>query len=1474
MSRSRFFVYRPLCGAPCGPLWCSSARFCTFSSFARSVFLVDRAFDHGSPRRLARLYVRPRWDAGENVEEGTRAYATGREEGATLQDEVHAVADLFIGEWSAWPPPTRTLASFLSGSSHFTFHARDTVPVRRDGGGKRSSSTMGDSWDLLSPQGLAHPRIPSPIASFSPASSAVARHVFFLWQSAVFRSLLSLLPFPPTLTQHKKNDKGKRREGKSGTWEWKDPMPPSPSLGSDASTMTGTRSPLSSSSSSWTSIHRGATFFAFPIIPIAHVLLHSSLENGYDWTLWRPLPRTSHPAAHEREVPMPLRRPTEEQAAGKEATLDRRASRMVWSGSDMACEANLRAILTRLLPCLLEATPSCGTTHPPLQDTMSSGASRVSVSPPLLLHSEDVEQLEDMLLLSLLLPSSSSTTGRIVARLQRDFSESAEDGLHSNNTNTNEEDAEAKVLCYYFRHLRSSPLSLSFATSLLSLPLVPTSLLQCILYRMIHDFFATCLQSGPTMSVSQSASLTATMFTAIVHALLNNDLFFTSPAPTHTMEDEDEEEEKEKVNENVSPSSPHPTEPTASSASFFFMSLHRLLLLDVFHAIPLWSSLPSRRIAHYDYYAYTRPMPLSWTTTASQGGGAGMRDDGGKREACDRAPWQKKKRTPTGMALHTRRAMEEGEDENAPPSSLLSSSSLDVDLEETSRMASFFPKDGRSASGDAAPSSTFFRIFARQVRWIPLLHKLCRLYTKNGRGLELVACQQALLGAVPQVEVQWPCSFYGRVMGAVLDSGRQPKKKKKEKSVEKKDDIAKMEENGKGEVETKEGQTRECHLVRSSSSAEACESAVEWRLIQTLAQRAVALYGSSCAPPPPPHSVGRPLFRRGSRSNAADMNRIWIILCKAALTLPPLSCSGYRLLEAYLCMIPPTSCTESPRSSSSSTMPSSSFFSSHSTGSRSIPWRTPLTTVEEGGLQQLMRLVRGELHRLASLPTSASEEIVTKLQQLFHLLIPFMVAYTPSPHAHDAVMSPPRSSAPAVQFVWWRDWWLENGGFLLSDLRKCCVARGSTDVEEEEEGHPHDHKKVMEAGRHIAQWFVTTVEQWFQEPFSLAADRGTTAASILSAHAVWGPTMHAWLDHVPTDPERSVGVAPEGPPSPLPMAEGVGETGGHADRMPPARPMAPQEMGTSPSSALSLPTTSDHAAPSLTSAGSPHLVHCLLCGTALLPCWMPPASTLHAGVSHAEGDHTGTPEDRKEAVSFDAARRTLADPLPGASLSGQLIFHCGRFQYCTEYDSFCCACEESGGQPQVGYHCSYCLFPRPELRPLRHGTRSSVTPFLHGEEEAPYYCWQCVREENDDGEEEEEEEASVDDMVFHGPFTTFSFLRPAKQCGQWNYSWVPRCVKCGEARIKSSREPRARAGIISRGSVTRISSLFTEHERSDGHCRFRKESGAKEKEERTTEEVGATDSFSTPCSVLFSPCCPECGLPHASYQCPLFWDND
>ncbi|KPI85562.1 hypothetical protein ABL78_5369 [Leptomonas seymouri] len=110
--------------------------------------------------------------------------------------------------------------------------------------------------------------------------------------------------------------------------------------------------------------------------------------------------------------------------------------------------------------------------------------------------------------------------------------------------------------------------------------------------------------------------------------------------------------------------------------------------------------------------------------------------------------------------------------------------------------------------------------------------------------------------------------------------------------------------------------------------------------------------------------------------------------------------------------------------------------------------------------------------------------------------------------------------------------------------------------------------------------------------------------------------------------------------------------------------------------------------------------------------------------------------------------------------------HCDRVQSVNEHYVFRCKhCAENAqqqrGELQTGYHCKHCLFPRPEVEELMVAAetdRASAAPVTA--------VWRCLHESED-----------------------------GTLCGQWNYGWSAHCVSCCTGRPESAFECRARAQL-------------------------------------------------------------------------------
>lgn len=139
------------------------------------------------------------------------------------------------------------------------------------------------------------------------------------------------------------------------------------------------------------------------------------------------------------------------------------------------------------------------------------------------------------------------------------------------------------------------------------------------------------------------------------------------------------------------------------------------------------------------------------------------------------------------------------------------------------------------------------------VRWTPLMNKWARVYGRLGQGPSLYRCFELLLAAVPAAENKIPCSFYVRLMGSLIDAHSAT-------SLD--------AHNGDG-IQFREG---------SGVVPDVCSlSADPWTCIVSVASRGVRLFG------------------RGEE----DMRALWVVLLKAALTLPPVDEDWRRVLTAY-----------------------------------------------------------------------------------------------------------------------------------------------------------------------------------------------------------------------------------------------------------------------------------------------------------------------------------------------------------------------------------------------------------------------------------------------------------------------------------------------------------------------------------------------------------------------------------------------
>lgn len=199
--------------------------------------------------------------------------------------------------------------------------------------------------------------------------------------------------------------------------------------------------------------------------------------------------------------------------------------------------------------------------------------------------------------------------------------------------------------------------------------------------------------------------------------------------------------------------------------------------------------------------------------------------------------------------------------------------------------------------------------------------------------------------------------------------------------------------------------------------------------------------------------------------------------------------------------------------------------------------------------------------------------------------------------------------------------------------------------------------------------------------------------------------------------------------------------------------------------------------------------------------------------------HCQTPHPRSDLLLYSPllTRHCMfcAKPVHHTSVAPHGAFHhCGVVQGVNENYVFrCthCAGEQEGPKLQTGYHCRHCLFPRPEVEALMGATAGEVwSPPSAVEAASPVTAvWRCLHE-TEEGE----------------------------LCGQWNYGWSAHCVACGTGRPDSTFECRARAQLwrcATCGNVNRpIDVLFCPH-----------------------------------CKSGLQPVqpCVTCGMPHLSYVC-------
>ncbi|CCW62008.1 unnamed protein product [Phytomonas sp. EM1] len=121
------------------------------------------------------------------------------------------------------------------------------------------------------------------------------------------------------------------------------------------------------------------------------------------------------------------------------------------------------------------------------------------------------------------------------------------------------------------------------------------------------------------------------------------------------------------------------------------------------------------------------------------------------------------------------------------------------------------------------------------IRWTPLMNKWARVYAKKVKGRELYECYTILLKKAPAVETKLPPSFYVRLIGLIMDCG--------------------VDKGATG-----------------FPSSQDC-----WKRLRDVAVQAIRLFGG----------------------NPKDLHAVWMVLLKAALTLEPLSDDWQRTLEAY-----------------------------------------------------------------------------------------------------------------------------------------------------------------------------------------------------------------------------------------------------------------------------------------------------------------------------------------------------------------------------------------------------------------------------------------------------------------------------------------------------------------------------------------------------------------------------------------------
>lgn len=747
------------------------------------------------------------------------------------------------------------------------------------------------------------------------------------------------------------------------------------------------------------------------------------------------------------------------------------------------------------------------------------------------------------------------------------------------------------------------------------------------------------------------------------------------------------------------------------------------------------------------------------------------------------------------------------------------------------------------------PLSSFLYSFSRHLRWTPLLHKLCRVYTKAGRGLDLLECHHRLLQAIPEAEAHWPRSYYIRLMGALLDEGKRlPTEETEEERYRTASYFAGV------------------YTHTSKSDPIAVRS---WRSIAEVGKRAVSIFQSS----------------------TQDARSLWVVLCKAALTMHPVFFSCERLLEAYRLMVTDES--------------DDSVLDYPLRGERA----TRVWEVDIGGLQQIVRLVRSAMVCTPSMFAASTglleekEKLLMLLRayksHILNLLDDFLQLYRFTSARGTNGLNSGANQASGSTTLSYSSWWVEQVGFVMLDLKSVMEAvspvslsKGSNDSWSLLETHV-EHEAVEKLTRTIA-------ELARQIPVRGEKSVGTREGlQVLQKHAQWSPVLE-WLNLLPISDTQS---------SEMLEISSIRQTD---NLLPSQRESLYLSSSSSPRYCYDSPfwscgcgkenTLSDICCSFCTPLGS--TAHCFTCPT----CYEKVSHPLvyqsvvrgHASESSevfTMDAHlcpycfTSHPRDQRLAYALlhknalsnpcedlvegntvnckDADRHcllcgSLVPPTSmvqlkeiledaNPSLPSVFFFHCGVYQCVDEHRPFFCPCQCSPtkksslaslpgalsensnnatcGEWQASYHCAFCFSPRPEIC-------ASHT------EDGTFYCWQCTREcELGTSEMEESTPLWLGSAVLPVEEQSNFGSRSDLRCGQWNYSWMKECVRCGKPRLHSIRVPRARGHIVHR--------MITSHNRPPTGTSLN----------RGEEVLLGTDAF-----------CSQCGLPHVSDQCPVCLD--